>query len=254
MKLCSLIYLISSYWCCKMTEKFIRIWHKEGKWLDIIESSIASQFTEFVFSAKVWNYRAVEAHACRAKAPARTFGVFAHKPRLQASSSLPPKIRGCFIWDAPFFITRISISLQNSWLARCSVRWTQTGEKMLGYSWWPGRRFCWHVWLSRPSRESGILFWITYLNSENCHIVCIYFLTTCKSSDSLAASLFFNTRLRAKVLSWKKIYSHSKKTHFTWKIVEWGLLEIFNGLFPLKLSPAVSNWDREQFYLALFLL
>lgn len=31
---------------------------------DIIESNIASQLTEFVFSAKVWAYHAVEAHAC----------------------------------------------------------------------------------------------------------------------------------------------------------------------------------------------
>ena len=148
----------------KWQKKVIKIRHKKGKWhcqFDIIESSIASQFTEFVFSAKVWNYHAVEALACRAKAPGRTFGVFAHEHRLQASSSLPPKIPRWFIWGELFFITRICISLQNSWLARCSVRWTQTGEKMFGYSWWPGRRFCWHVWLSRPSRESGILLWTT---------------------------------------------------------------------------------------------
>ena len=152
------IYLISSYWCFKMTKKVIKICHKKGKWhchFDIIESSIASQFNEFVFSANVWNYHAVEAHACRAKAPGWTFGVLAHEPRLQASSSLPPEIPKWFIWDELSFITRIFISLQNSWLARCSVRWTQTREKMFGYSWWPGWRFCWHVWLSRPSRESG---------------------------------------------------------------------------------------------------
>ena len=158
LNLYSLIYLISSYWCFKMTKKKSLKYDtkKESDAATLTLSSLASHLSSLnSYSHQRSGAHAVEALACRARASGRTFGVFAHEPRLQASPSLPPKIPRWFISDELFFITRIFISLQNSWLARCGVRWTQTGEKMFGYSWWPGRRFCWHVWLSRPSRESG---------------------------------------------------------------------------------------------------
>ena len=148
MKLYSLIYLISSYSCFKMTKKVIKICHKKGKWHCLL---ILSSLTSHLSSLNSYFGKGLGLPRGRGSC----------MPRLQASSSSPPKIRRWFIWVELSFITGIFISLQNSWLARCSVRWTQTRKKMFGYSWWSSRRFCWRVWLSRSSRKSGILFWIT---------------------------------------------------------------------------------------------
>ena len=149
MKLYSLIYLISSSSCFKMTKKVINICHKKRK------------VTLPLWHYRVWHRISVQRIRILRKGLGLPRGRGLCMPRLQASSSSPSKIRRWFIWVELSFITGIFISLQNSWLARCSVRWTQTRKKMFGYSWWSSRRFCWRVWLSRPSRKSGILFWIT---------------------------------------------------------------------------------------------
>ena len=92
MKLYSSIYLISSYSCFKMTKKVIKICHKNGKWHCLL---ILSSLTSHLSSLNSYFGKGLGLPRGRGSCV----------PRLQASSSSPPKIRRWFIWVELSFIT-----------------------------------------------------------------------------------------------------------------------------------------------------